>query len=177
MKKIIIILPFFIALAFAKININEAGKSELIKYGKFDSKSADRVIEYREKKNISSAVELKNILNLQQNTQNFEQIFIFDKPSKKRVIKKVITPYSSSSPVIIEKTINTPYGQKKILKYGDITTIETNHYPYYKKCKDKDCKIIRKNNRHHYKKYKDSDFEDNNIELNGEIKIKIDKKL
>lgn len=58
MKKLVVLLLFFVGFAFAAIDLNIATKEELTQIKGIGSKKADLIIEYRKKNKIENIDEL-----------------------------------------------------------------------------------------------------------------------
>ena len=58
MKKLVVLLLFFVSVAFAAIDLNMATKEELTQIKGIGAKKADLIIEYRKKNKIENIDEL-----------------------------------------------------------------------------------------------------------------------
>lgn len=133
MRNIIIFLVF-LNFIFAKTNINEADRYELMIVGELDAGRADMLINHRKKNEITSPNELKTITGFSNyNTQKLVENFEFKSLEKKE--KKDIEKIDNNPNVIIvEKTkiINRPYTYQRTQRYGDIEIIDTYSLPNYR---------------------------------------------
>ncbi|MBO7475340.1 MAG: hypothetical protein J6T36_00185 [Campylobacter sp.] len=128
MKKLVLILIFF-DLIFAKININDADRYELMTIGKLDAGRADMLINYRKNKEITDKNQLKLITGFNgYDTSILEENFDIKEKEKPVVEEKKEEPKTIIQPVqVVEKTriIHAPPRYKKETTFGDITITET----------------------------------------------------
>ena len=128
--KNLIILAFFASLALAKININEADRYELMTIGGLDAGRADMLMQYRQKREISSADELKGINGFASyDTAKLQKSFEI---SPRANVQQPVQP--DRDIVVVEKTrTRTVYGgstYRRVENYGNgITITETGTFP------------------------------------------------
>ena len=125
--KNLVILALLVSLAAAKININEASRYELMTIGGLDAGRADMLMQYRQKREISSADELKGINGFASyDTAKLQKI------SPRANMQQPVQP--DRDIVVVEKTrTRTVYGgstYKRVENYGNgITITETGTLP------------------------------------------------
>ncbi|WP_297924129.1 helix-hairpin-helix domain-containing protein [uncultured Campylobacter sp.] len=128
--KNLVILALLVSLAAAKININEASRYELMTIGGLDAGRADMLMQYRQKREISSADELKGINGFASyDTAKLQKSFEI---SPKANVQQLVQPERDI--VVVEKTrTRTVYGgstYKRVENYGNgITITETGTLP------------------------------------------------
>ena len=128
--KNLVILALLVSLAAAKININEASRYELMTIGGLDAGRADMLMQYRQKREISSADELKGINGFASyDTAKLQKSFEI---SPRANVQQPVQP--DRDIVVVEKTrTRTVYGgstYKRVENYGNgITIIETGTLP------------------------------------------------
>ena len=128
--KNLVILALLVSLAAAKININEASRYELMTIGGLDAGRADMLMQYREKREISSADELKGINGFASyDTAKLQKSFEI---SPRANVQQPVQPERDI--VVVEKTrTRTVYGgstYKRVENYGNgITITETGTLP------------------------------------------------
>ena len=128
--KNLVILALLVSLAAAKININEASRYELMTIGGLDAGRADMLMQYRQKREISSADELKGINGFASyDTAKLQKSFEI---SPKANVQQLVQPERDI--VVVEKTrTRTIYGgstYKRVENYGNgITITETGTLP------------------------------------------------
>ena len=124
--KNLVILALLVSLAAAKININEASRYELMTIGGLDAGRADMLMQYRQKREISSADELKGINGFASyDTAKLQKSFEI---SPRANVQQPVQPERDI--VVVEKTrTRTVYGgstYKRVENYGNgITITET----------------------------------------------------
>lgn len=128
--KNLVILTLLVSLAAAKININEASRYELMTIGGLDAGRADMLMQYRQKREISSADELKGINGFASyDTAKLQKSFEI---SPRANVQQPVQP--DRDIVVVEKTrTRTVYGgstYKRVENYGNgITITETGTLP------------------------------------------------
>jgi hypothetical protein len=128
--KNLVILALLVSLAAAKININEASRYELMTIGGLDAGRADMLMQYRQKREISSADELKGINGFASyDTTKLQNSFEI---SPRANVQQPVQPERDI--VVVEKTrTRTVYGgstYKRVENYGNgITITETGTLP------------------------------------------------
>lgn len=128
--KNLVILTLLVSLAAAKININEASRYELMTIGGLDAGRADMLMQYRQKREISSADELKGINGFASyDTAKLQKSFEI---SPRANVQQPVQPERDI--VVVEKTrTRTVYGgstYKRVENYGNgITITETGTLP------------------------------------------------
>ena len=128
--KNLVILALLVSLAAAKININEASRYELMTIGGLDAGRADMLMQYRQKREISSADELKGINGFASyDTSKLQKSFEI---SPRANVQQPVQP--DRDIVVVEKTrTRTVYGgstYKRVENYGNgITITETGTLP------------------------------------------------
>lgn len=128
--KNLVILALLVSLAVAKININEASRYELMTIGGLDAGRADMLMQYRQKREISSADELKGINGFASyDTAKLQKSFEI---SPRANVQQPVQPERDI--VVVEKTrTRTVYGgstYKRVENYGNgITITETGTLP------------------------------------------------
>lgn len=128
--KNLVILALLVSLATAKININEASRYELMTIGGLDAGRADMLMQYRQKREISSADELKGINGFASyDTTKLQKSFEI---SPRANVQQPVQPERDI--VVVEKTrTRTVYGgstYKRVENYGNgITITETGTLP------------------------------------------------
>lgn len=128
--KNLVILALLVSLAAAKININEASRYELMTIGGLDAGRADMLMQYRQKREISSADELKGINGFASyDTAKLQKSFEI---SPRVNMQQPVQP--DRDIVVVEKTrTRTVYGgstYKRVENYGNgITITETGTLP------------------------------------------------
>ena len=128
--KNLVILALLVSLAVAKININEASRYELMTIGGLDAGRADMLMQYRQKREISSVDELNNINGFAgYDTAKLQQSFDL---SARANVQQPVQP--DRDIVVVEKTrTRTVYGgstYKRVENYGNgITITETGTLP------------------------------------------------
>ena len=128
--KNLVILTLLVSLAAAKININEASRYELMTIGGLDAGRADMLMQYRQKREISSADELKGINGFASyDTAKLQKSFEI---SPRANMQQPVQP--DRDIVVVEKTrTRTVYGgstYKRVENYGNgITITETGTFP------------------------------------------------
>ena len=128
--KNLVILALLVSLAAAKININEASRYELMTIGGLDAGRADMLMQYREKREISSADELKGINGFASyDTAKLQKSFEI---SPRANVQQPVQPERDI--VVVEKTrTRTVYGgstYRRVENYGNgITITETGTFP------------------------------------------------
>ena len=128
--KNLVILALLVSLALAKININEASRYELMTIGGLDAGRADMLMQYRQKREISSADELKGINGFASyDTTKLQNSFEI---SPRANVQQPVQPERDI--VVVEKTrTRTVYGgstYKRVENYGNgITITETGTLP------------------------------------------------
>lgn len=128
--KNLVILALLVSLALAKININEASRYELMTIGGLDAGRADMLMQYRQKREISSADELKGINGFASyDTAKLQKSFEI---SPRANVQQPVQP--DRDIVVVEKTrTRTVYGgstYKRVENYGNgITITETGTLP------------------------------------------------
>ncbi|WP_297945828.1 helix-hairpin-helix domain-containing protein [uncultured Campylobacter sp.] len=128
--KNLVILALLVSLAAAKININEASRYELMTIGGLDAGRADMLMQYRQKREISSADELKGINGFASyDTAKLQKSFEI---SPRANVQQPVQPERDI--VVVEKTrTRTVYGgstYKRVENYGNgITITETGTFP------------------------------------------------
>ncbi|WP_298052834.1 helix-hairpin-helix domain-containing protein [uncultured Campylobacter sp.] len=128
--KNLVILALLVSLAAAKININEASRYELMTIGGLDAGRADMLMQYRQKREISSADELKGINGFASyDTAKLQKSFEI---SPRANVQQPVQPERDI--VVVEKTrTRTVYGgstYKRVENYGNgITITETGTLP------------------------------------------------
>ena len=128
--KNLVILALLVSLAAAKININEASRYELMTIGGLDAGRADMLMQYRQKREISSADELKGINGFASyDTAKLQKSFEI---SPRVNMQQPVQPERDI--VVVEKTrTRTVYGgstYRRVENYGNgITITETGTFP------------------------------------------------
>ena len=128
--KNLVILALLVSLAAAKININEASRYELMTIGGLDAGRADMLMQYRQKREISSADELKGINGFASyDTTKLQNSFEI---SPRANVQQPVQPERDI--VVVEKTrTRTVYGgstYRRVENYGNgITITETGTLP------------------------------------------------
>ena len=128
--KNLVILALLVSLVAAKININEASRYELMTIGGLDAGRADMLMQYRQKREISSADELKGINGFASyDTAKLQKSFEI---SPRANVQQPVQP--DRDIVVVEKTrTRTVYGgstYKRVENYGNgITITETGTLP------------------------------------------------
>lgn len=128
--KNLVILALLVSLVAAKININEASRYELMTIGGLDAGRADMLMQYRQKREISSADELKGINGFASyDTAKLQKSFEI---SPRANVQQPVQPERDI--VVVEKTrTRTVYGgstYKRVENYGNgITITETGTLP------------------------------------------------
>lgn len=128
--KNLVILALLVSLALAKININEASRYELMTIGGLDAGRADMLMQYRQKREISSADELKGINGFASyDTAKLQNSFEI---SPRANVQQPVQPERDI--VVVEKTrTRTVYGgstYRRVENYGNgITITETGTLP------------------------------------------------
>lgn len=128
--KNLVILALLVSLAAAKININEASRYELMTIGGLDAGRADMLMQYRQKREISSADELKGINGFASyDTAKLQKSFEI---SPRANVQQPVQP--DRDIVVVEKTrTRTVYGgstYRRVENYGNgITITETGTFP------------------------------------------------
>ena len=128
--KNLVILALLVSLAAAKININEASRYELMTIGGLDAGRADMLMQYRQKREISSADELRGINGFASyDTAKLQKSFEI---SPRANVQQPVQPERDI--VVVEKTrTRTVYGgstYKRVENYGNgITITETGTLP------------------------------------------------
>ena len=128
--KNLVILALLVSLAAAKININEASRYELMTIGGLDAGRADMLMQYRQKREISSADELKGINGFASyDTAKLQKSFEI---SPRANVQQPVQP--DRDIVVVEQTrTRTVYGgstYKRVENYGNgITITETGTLP------------------------------------------------
>ena len=128
--KNLVILALLVSLALAKININEASRYELMTIGGLDAGRADMLMQYRQKREISSADELKGINGFASyDTAKLQKSFEI---SPRANVQQPVQPERDI--VVVEKTrTRTVYGgstYRRVENYGNgITITETGTFP------------------------------------------------
>ena len=128
--KNLVILALLVSLAAAKININEASRYELMTIGGLDAGRADMLMQYRQKREISSADELKGINGFASyDTAKLQKSFEI---SPRANMQQPVQPERDI--VVVEKTrTRTVYGgstYRRVENYGNgITITETGTFP------------------------------------------------
>nr|WP_314793166.1 hypothetical protein [uncultured Campylobacter sp.] len=128
--KNLLILALLVSLALAKININEASRYELMTIGGLDAGRADMLMQYRQKREISSADELNGINGFASyDTAKLQKSFEI---SPRANVQQPVQP--DRDIVVVEKTrTRTVYGgytYKRVENYGNgITITETGTLP------------------------------------------------
>ena len=128
--KNLVILALLVSLAAAKININEASRYELMTIGGLDAGRADMLMQYRQKREISSADELKGINGFASyDTAKLQKSFEI---SPRANVQQPVQPERDI--VVVEKTrTRTVYGgstYRRVENYGNgITITETGTFP------------------------------------------------
>ena len=128
--KNLVILVLLVSLAAAKININEASRYELMTIGGLDAGRGDMLMQYRQKREISSADELKGINGFASyDTAKLQKSFEI---SPRANVQQPVQPERDI--VVVEKTrTRTVYGgstYKRVENYGNgITITETGTLP------------------------------------------------
>ena len=128
--KNLVILALLVSLAAAKININEASRYELMTIGGLDAGRADMLMQYRQKREISSADELKGINGFASyDTAKLQNSFEI---SPRANVQQPVQPERDI--VVVEKTrTRTVYGgstYRRVENYGNgITITETGTLP------------------------------------------------
>ena len=128
--KNLVILALLVSLASAKININEASRYELMTIGGLDAGRADMLMQYRQKREISSADELKGINGFASyDTAKLQKSFEI---SPRANVQQPVQP--DRDIVVVEKTrTRTVYGgstYRRVENYGNgITITETGTFP------------------------------------------------
>ena len=128
MRKILLFL-IFAALAWGKININEATRYELMTLGGLDAGRADMLMKYREAREISDASQFRNITGFGgYNTSKLEQNFAIEalpipepEPEVKKEVEQNIIIIQPEKKVYVDHPPRYRYEQN----YGNgITIIE-----------------------------------------------------
>ena len=128
--KNLVILALLVSLVAAKININEASRYELMTIGGLDAGRADMLMQYRQKREISSPDELKGINGFASyDTAKLQKSFEI---SPRANVQQPVQPERDI--VVVEKTrTRTVYGgstYKRVENYGNgITITETGTLP------------------------------------------------
>ena len=128
--KNLVILALLVSLALAKININEASRYELMTIGGLDAGRADMLMQYRQKREISSPDELKGINGFASyDTAKLQKSFEI---SPRANVQQPVQPERDI--VVVEKTrTRTVYGgstYRRVENYGNgITITETGTLP------------------------------------------------
>ena len=128
--KNLVILTLLVSLAAAKININEASRYELMTIGGLDAGRADMLMQYRQKREISSPDELKGINGFASyDTAKLQKSFEI---SPRANVQQPVQPERDI--VVVEKTrTRTVYGgstYRRVENYGNgITITETGTFP------------------------------------------------
>lgn len=128
--KNLVILALLVSFVAAKININEASRYELMTIGGLDAGRADMLMQYRQKREISSADELKGINGFASyDTAKLQKSFEI---SPRANVQQPVQPERDI--VVVEKTrTRTVYGgptYKRVENYGNgITITETGTLP------------------------------------------------
>lgn len=128
--KNLVILALLVSLAAAKININEASRYELMTIGGLDAGRADMLMQYRQKREISSVDELKGINGFASyDTAKLQKSFEI---SPRANVQQPVQPERDI--VVVEKTrTRTVYGgstYRRVENYGNgITITETGTLP------------------------------------------------
>lgn len=128
--KNLVILALLVSLAAAKININEASRYELMTIGGLDAGRADMLMQYRQKREISSPDELKGINGFASyDTAKLQKSFEI---SPRANVQQPVQPERDI--VVVEKTrTRTVYGgstYRRVENYGNgITITETGTLP------------------------------------------------
>ena len=128
--KNLVILALLVSLVAAKININEASRYELMTIGGLDAGRADMLMQYRQKREISSADELKGINGFASyDTAKLQKSFEI---SPRANVQQPVQP--DRDIVVVEKTrTRTVYGgstYRRVENYGNgITITETGTLP------------------------------------------------
>ncbi len=128
--KNLVILALLASLALAKININEASRYELMTIGGLDAGRADMLMQYRQKREISSVDELNSINGFAgYDTTKLQQSFDL---SARANVQQLVKP--DRDIVVVEKTrTRTVYGgstYRRVENYGNgITITETGTFP------------------------------------------------
>ena len=128
--KNLVILALLVSLAAAKININEASRYELMTIGGLDAGRADMLMQYRQKREISSADELKGINGFASyDTAKLQKSFEI---SPRANVQQPVQP--DRDIVVVARTrTRTVYGgstYKRVENYGNgITITETGTLP------------------------------------------------
>ncbi|WP_297948472.1 helix-hairpin-helix domain-containing protein [uncultured Campylobacter sp.] len=128
--KNLVILALLVSLAAAKININEASRYELMTIGGLDAGRADMLMQYRQKREISSPDELKGINGFASyDTTKLQKSFEI---SPRANVQQPVQPERDI--VVVEKTrTRTVYGgstYRRVENYGNgITITETGTLP------------------------------------------------
>ena len=128
--KNLVILALLVSLAAAKININEASRYELMTIGGLDAGRADMLMQYRQKREISSVDELKGINGFASyDTVKLQKSFEI---SPRANVQQPVQP--DRDIVVVEKTrTRTVYGgstYRRVENYGNgITITETGTLP------------------------------------------------
>ena len=128
--KNLVILALLVSLAAAKININEASRYELMTIGGLDAGRADMLMQYRQKREISSPDELKGINGFASyDTTKLQKSFEI---SPRANVQQPVQP--DRDIVVVEKTrTRTVYGgstYRRVENYGNgITITETGTLP------------------------------------------------
>ncbi|WP_297995861.1 helix-hairpin-helix domain-containing protein [uncultured Campylobacter sp.] len=128
--KNLVILALLVSLVAAKININEASRYELMTIGGLDAGRADMLMQYRQKREISSPDELKGINGFASyDTAKLQNSFEI---SPRANVQQPVQPERDI--VVVEKTrTRTVYGgstYKRVENYGNgITITETGTLP------------------------------------------------
>ena len=128
--KNLVILALLVSLVAAKININEASRYELMTIGGLDAGRADMLMQYRQKREISSPDELKGINGFASyDTAKLQKSFEI---SPRANVQQPVQPERDI--VVVEKTrTRTVYGgstYRRVENYGNgITITETGTLP------------------------------------------------
>ena len=128
--KNLVILALLVSFVAAKININEASRYELMTIGGLDAGRADMLMQYRQKREISSPDELKGINGFASyDTAKLQKSFEI---SPRANVQQPVQPERDI--VVVEKTrTRTVYGgstYRRVENYGNgITITETGTLP------------------------------------------------
>ena len=128
--KNLVILALLASLALAKININEASRYELMTIGGLDAGRGAMLMQYRQKREISSVDELNSINGFAgYDTTKLQQSFDL---SARANVQQLVKP--DRDIVVVEKTrTRTVYGgstYRRVENYGNgITITETGTFP------------------------------------------------